>query len=188
MNGVTELLEATRRGDKAAEAALFALVYDDLRRLARRHLHSGMPARLQTTSLVNETYLRLAGSQGLPYRDRGHLFAVASRAMRQIAVDHARAAMTLKRGGDQGAAITLEDHLAADDTQERPEQILALDQALERLAAFNPRMAQLVELRFFGGFELEEIEPMLEVTTRTLKRDWRIARAFLYDALSDESA
>jgi RNA polymerase sigma factor (TIGR02999 family) len=183
---VTELLEASRQGDKSAEAALFTLVYDDLHRLARRHLNRGIPARLQTTSLVNETYLRLAGSGQLPYRDRGHLFAVASRAMRQIAVDHARAALSLKRGGDQ-AAVTLDELVAEDPGQDRPEQLIALDQALDSLAALSPRMAQMVELRFFGGFELEEIAPMLEVTSRTLKRDWRVARAFLYDALNDES-
>jgi RNA polymerase sigma factor (TIGR02999 family) len=186
MPQVTELIEATRRGDKAAEATLFSLVYDDLRRLARRHLRAGMPARLQTTSLVNETYLRLAGAKGLPYRDRGHLFAVASRAMRQIVVDHARAALAGKRGGGL-AAVTLEDGLAADPAQERPERLVALDEALDRLAQFNPRMAQVVELRFFGGLELEEIEPLLEVTTRTLKRDWRSARAFLHELLHDEA-
>lgn len=186
MPHVTELIEATRRGDKVAEGQLYSLVYDDLRRMARRHLRARMPARLQTTSLVNETYLRLAGANGLPYRDRGHLFAVASRAMRQIVVDHARAALAGKRGGGQ-AAVTLDDAVAADVAHDRPERIVALDEALDRLAQFNPRMAQVVELRFFGGLELEEIEPLLEVTARTLKRDWRSARAFLHDLLRDEA-
>lgn len=186
MESLTELLQAARGGDKVAEGALFTVIYDDLRRLARRHLSAGPSRYLQTTSLVNETYLRLAGAAGLPYRDRGHLFAVASKAMRQIVVDHARAALTQKRGGDQ-AQVTLDDAISIDDAQERPGLVLALDQALDQLAQFNPRMAELVELRFFGGFDLEEIGAMLQVTSRTLKRDWRVARAILYDALNHES-
>lgn len=184
MRSVTDLLEATRRGNKGAEAALFNLVYDDLRVVARRLLQGGMPNRLQTTSLVNETYLRIAGVDGLPFNDRGHLFAVAARAMRQITVDHARAALTHKRGGGV-APIELADHLAAAEHAD-PAQVVALDDALERLAAYNARMAQVVELRFFGGFELDELVPLLGVGARTLKRDWRVARAFLHDLLKDE--
>lgn len=185
MAEVTELLVAAQGGDKAAESELFALIHTELRALARRHLNSGMPRLLQTTSLISETYLRLATAAGLPYRDRGHLFAVASRAMRQIMVDHARAALTMKRGGDL-APVTMDDLIAGEDMREHPQLVIALDQALEKLALSNPRMAKLVDLRFFGGFDLEEIALMLDVTSRTLKRDWRVARVFLYEALSHE--
>ncbi len=181
-NNITQLLEAACSGDKSAEASLFDLIYNDLRELARKHLRTNMPARLQTTSLVNESYLRLAAAESWKYRNRGHLFAVASRAMRQIVVDHARAALTQKRGEGK-AAVTLDEFIANHESSQQPEMILALDGALAQLASANPRMAKLVELRFFGGFELSEIEPMLSVTARTLKRDWRVARAFLYDAL-----
>ncbi len=187
MESVTDLLEATRHGDQAASNALFTLIYDDLRALARRHVGASAPARLQTTSLVNEACLRLVGASALPFRDRRHLFAVAARAMRQIAVDHARTALTQKRGGGI-KPLELQEQLAGAQLPEDSDQVVALDEALDRLAEFNPRMAQIVELRFFGGLDLEDIEPLLGVGTRTLKRDWRVARAFLYDILNDERA
>jgi RNA polymerase sigma factor (TIGR02999 family) len=186
MQSVTTLLEATRAGDKAAEHALFGMLYQDLRALARKHLAGRAPRHLQTTSLIHETYLRLAGENGLPHRDRAHLFAVASTAMRQIAIDHARAALTHKRGAGQGAATLDPDRMHATPLVDHPEHLLALEQALTQLESVSARMSKLVELRFFGGFELEEIGELLGVTARTLKRDWRVARAILYEVM-DES-
>jgi RNA polymerase sigma factor (TIGR02999 family) len=189
MRTITELLEASRSGDAAAESKVFDAVYQDLRAIAHRHLHKDRALRLQTTSLVHETYLKLANGQALDFRDRAHLLCTASRAMRRILVDRARALMSEKHGsGASDLPLEYAVQLADVDLHDKPAHLLALDDALDKLSAFNARMAQLVELKFFGGFELTEIEPMLEVSERTLKRDWRVARAFLYDAMHDEFA
>jgi RNA polymerase sigma factor (TIGR02999 family) len=183
---VTELIQLSLDGDKAAEGALYDMVYADLHQIAQRHLRAHFPARMQTTSLVNETYLRLAQAQTLSIRDRAHLLATASKVMHQIVISHARAACAQKRGGaDQ--PISLDAQLHQPDEQENYQSVLALDDALTQLAKLSPRMAELVQLRFFGGLELTEIAPILGVTDRTLKRDWRTARAFLYDVLKDHA-
>jgi RNA polymerase sigma factor (TIGR02999 family) len=177
---VTLLLHAVRKGDEAALGALFALLYGELHALAHRQLGGGS---LGTTAVVHEAYLKLLGSESLSAQDRGHFFALAARVMRQILVDHARARSARKRGG--GAAhLPLDEALdAAREADASAASLLDLDAALARLAALDERLARLVELRFFGGFEVEEAALLLGVTSRTLRRDWRKARAFLYDEL-----
>jgi RNA polymerase sigma factor (TIGR02999 family) len=160
------------------------LVYRELRVIARRHLAIGSggaaPPTLATTALVHEAYLKLASAHHPAWRDRSHFLALASRAMRQILVDRARKRATVKRGG-AFALVTLDDEaLAAED---RPEELLALDEALDRLTAVSPRLGRLVELRFFGGLSEEEIADVLQVTTRTVQRDWAKARMLLRRAL-----
>lgn len=176
---LTELLRSARDGDKSAADRLFTLIYDDLHRLAAGQLigHGG----IATTSLVHETYLRLSRPQALDLQDRQHLFAVAARAMRQIIVNRARSRLASKRGGG-APEVTLS---AADSAplEQQDAQLLALDQALEQLAQAEPRLAQLVELRFFGGMELPEAGATLGLSATTLKRDWRKARAFLHASI-----
>ncbi len=188
MQSVTELIQLSQTGDKAAEDSLYQMIYSDLHRIAQRHLRSNAPTRMQTTSLVNETYLRLAQAEALSIRDRAHLLATSSRIMRQIIISHARAASAHKRGGaEQPIAFDTKAQAAISESQDY-ESVLALDAALVQLGQVSPRMAELVQLRFFGGLELSEIEPILGVTERTLKRDWRTARAFLYDQLKDHAS
>lgn len=179
---ITQWIRAARLGDAAAGERLFQAVYADLKRIARHHLAGQPPnATLSTTALVNETYLRLARPESLELNDRTHFFSVASRAMRQILVDHARRRNAEKRGGGQ-LAVELDEarHGASDQTVE----LLALERALERLESFDARLARVVEWRFFGGLSLEQIAATLGLTDRTVKRDWRKARAFLFDQLS----
>ena len=179
---ITQWIRAARLGDAEAGERLFRAVYSDLKRIARHHL-AGRPsdATLSTTALVNETYLRLARPDNLELNDRTHFFSVASRAMRQILVDHARRRNAEKRGGGQ-LAVELDEarHGAADQTVE----LLALERALERLESFDARLARVVEWRFFGGLSLEQIAATLGLTDRTVKRDWRKARAFLFEQLA----
>ena len=178
---LTELIHEARAGSKPAADRLFTLVYDDLHRLAARQLQpfGGMA----TTSLVHETYLKLARPAALALNDRQHFFAVAARAMRQIAINHVRERLASKRGGG-AAVVTLG---AADSVAVGTEgsDLLALDAALDRLADSDARLAQLVELRFFGGMSLEEAGAAIGLSPTTLKRDWRKARAFLHGAIGD---
>ena len=178
---LTELIHEARSGSKPAADRLFTLVYDDLHRLAARQLQpfGGMA----TTSLVHETYLKLARPAALELNDRQHFFAVAARAMRQIAINHVRERMAGKRGGG-AVVVTLgaADSVAADA---EGNDLLALDAALDRLADADARLAQLVELRFFGGMSLEEAGAAIGMSPSTLKRDWRKARAFLHGAIGD---
>jgi RNA polymerase sigma factor (TIGR02999 family) len=171
---VTVLLHAVRGGDSQALDRLVPLVYDELRALAQRELNREAPGHtLHATALVHEAYLKLAGG-GLPATDRAHFLAIASRSMRQLLVDHARRRKALKRGGDL-VRTTLTD--AAGPMNVRPEELIALDEALEKL---DPRQRQIVELRFFAGMEEKEIAEVLEVSSRTVRRDWVKARAWLY--------
>jgi RNA polymerase sigma factor (TIGR02999 family) len=164
--------------------ALVPLVYAELRAIAHRRLAAvgGRAAQgtLATTALVHEAYLKLARGRRGPWRDRAHFLSVAAIAMRQILVDRARARATRKRGG-VGAAATLDDDaVAADD---RPDALLEIDDALDRLAAVSPRLARLVVLRFYGGMSDGEIAAALDVTVRTVQRDWLKARMLLRRAL-----
>lgn len=175
---VTRLLVAARSGDSKALDELYPLVYQDLHGVAHRALRGGGPGdTLNTTALVHEAYLKLHGSARFEPQDRRHFFAVAARAMRQIIVDHARRRAAEKRGGSlqrvdlDAATIATEDSGAA---------VLALEDALQKLAALDGRLAQVVELRFFGGLSVEETADVLQVDARTVKRDWRKARAVLY--------
>jgi RNA polymerase sigma factor (TIGR02999 family) len=181
----TLLIAAARAGDKAAEARLFEHVYADLHRLARRHLRDSGASDTRATSLVHEVYLRLARGSGLALNDRAHFFAVATRAMRQIVIDHVRQRLTDKRGGGI-APVSLDSALVA-IAEGRDEDVLMLDAALERLASVDQRLAQLVELRFFGGLQFEELADATGMSERTLKRDWTKARAFLYREMKQQA-
>lgn len=178
---ITELIGKARGGDRDASERVFALLYDELRRLAAGQLRGDDAMR--TTSLVHEAYLKLAHHGALAVNDRGHFFAVAARVMRQIVIDHVRARAALRRGGDVQFApmeTTAMQAAAAD----RGEEVLALDAALERLAVIDAPLAALVEMRFYGGLELAEIAGVQERSERSLKRDWRRARAFLQCEIS----
>ena len=179
---------ASGDSDRTRRDALESLspaVYAELRAVAHRRLSGGgsRPAggTLGTTALVHEAYLKLAGGSAGPWRDRAHFLAVAAIAMRQILVDRARARASHKRGGALANATLDEDAVAVDD---RPELLLEIDDALERLAAVSPRLARLVELRFYGGLSEDEIAAALAVTVRTVQRDWVKARMLLQRALA----
>ena len=177
----TMLLAAARDGDKASEARLFERVYADLHHLAKRQLRAANRQAEHATSLVHEVYLRLAHN-GLALNDRRHFFAVASRAMRQIVIDHARSRLTDKRGGGVDP-ISFDSALDIAATG-HDEELLKLDAALQRLTAIDPRLGEFVELRFFGGLRFEELAEATGMSERTLKRDWTKARAFLYRELA----
>lgn len=178
---ITALLVAHGDGQADALDRLVPLVYQDLRRMARGHLRRRRPDdTLNTTGLVHEVYVRLVDQSRATWRDRGHFFAVSAIAMRQIVVDHARRRARLKRGGDQ-VLVPLED--AADPAEREAEQVMAIDQALGKLAAIDPRLARVVECRFFAGLSEEETAAALQVSVRTAQREWFKARAWLRDAL-----
>ncbi|MBL8986984.1 MAG: sigma-70 family RNA polymerase sigma factor [Gemmatimonadetes bacterium] len=179
-----ELLHAVRTGRPEAVASLFQVVYDDLRRIAHRQLARGAPTTLSTTELVHEAYLRLIDGGEVQWRDRAHFAAIASRAMRYLLVDRARARTAQKRGG-RDQPITLDDDRPV-DVGAGPEELVAIDEALERLAAADPRLGQLVEYRFFAGMNYEEIAEVTGLSVPTAKRDWARARAWLYRFLRDE--
>ena len=181
---VTSLLSEVRRGNRGAESKLIPLIYDELRRLAayymrgERHDHT-----LQTTSLVHEAFLRLSKQQEVAWQNRGHFFAIAGTLMRRILVDHARAHHRSKRGGGQ-KQVSLDE--APLFTEERSEELLQLDRALNRLTEEHPRQGQIVELRFFGGMSIEEVTAALQISPKTVKRDWSVARAWLYREIRNE--
>lgn len=187
MAELTELIRLARGGDKLATDRLFAAVYADLHRLAARQVR-GNAGGMRTTSLVHEAYFKLARPEALEVNDRQHFFAVAARAMRQLVIDHARQRAAGKRGGG-APAVALEDAPEVELLPiARDVDLLALDDALGRLAQLDPRLLELVELRFFGGLELEEIAALSGRSERTLKRDWRKARAFLQVHLAGDIA
>ncbi|MGE0441193.1 MAG: sigma-70 family RNA polymerase sigma factor [Gemmatimonadales bacterium] len=174
---VTQLLSRVASGEEGALDQLFPLVYAELRRAAEGALRAERPGHtLQPTALVHEAYLKLVGGS-IPSRDRGHFLSIAARAMRQILVDHARRRRAAKRGAGE-APVPLEIEVAGAGMP--VDELIALDDALERLSAVNPRLRRVVELRYFGGLSEEEIATILEVTTRTVQRDWTKARAWLY--------
>ena len=172
---VTRLLQRARDGDARALGDAYAAVYEELKRAARLQLRRGR-GPLDTTVLVHEAYLKLAGSAPLEVNDRHHLLALSARAMRQVLVDQARNAQALKRGNGQGA-VTLTASIASGE--QAVVEVLALDELLGALQKVDARAAQIVELRYFGGYEEEEIAGMLGISYRTVRRDWRKARAFL---------
>lgn len=179
---VTGLLLAWSRGDRGALDALVPLVYGELRRQADRYLRrQRIGHTLQATAVVNEAFLKLIDQTSVSWKDRSHFFAVASRAMRQILVDHARRRHAGKRGGD-ATRVVLEDGTAS--VQPRGVDLMALDDALARLEALDPGQAHLVELRFFGGLTVEETAVVLGCSPATVKRAWSSARAWLYGQLS----
>jgi RNA polymerase sigma-70 factor (ECF subfamily) len=179
---ITELLQRMRAGETDAASKLMPLVYSDLRRLAAVHLKRERGNHtLQPTALVHEVFLRLAGGQNVDWQSRAHFFAVAAGSIRHILVDHARGSKSFKRGG---ALQRVEFDKAFLYVEERSAEVLALNEALDRLAEFSPRQSQMVEMRFFGGLNEEEIASVQGVSARTVKRDWRIARAWLRAHLS----
>jgi RNA polymerase sigma factor (TIGR02999 family) len=181
---ITRLLVSISAGDRHALNRLFPVVYAELRALAHRQLARFRPGdTLQTTALVHEAYLKLVGTARPGWNDRRHFFAVASRAMRQISVDYARTQSAQKRGGDAPALTLDEQHLPIVD---RAHELVRLDQALTELESLSERPARVVELRFFGGLSVEETAAVMELSERTVKREWQKARAFLFDALRRE--
>jgi RNA polymerase sigma factor (TIGR02999 family) len=185
-NDITQLLLAWGKGDQNAFDALVPLVYDELRKLARNYMR-GQPAghTLQTTALVNEAYLRLIDSSRVNWQNRTHFFAVSAQLMRRVLVDFARAKASQKRGGER-IQITLDEKIEAASGENT--DLVALDEALQELAKLNARQSQIVELRYFGGLSEEEIAETLKISTRTVRRDWSIARAWLYRKLSEPPA
>jgi len=183
---VTQILHDWSGGDARAPERLMPFVYDELRRLARAFLSRERDGHtLQPTALVNEAYLRLVGQRSVNWQNRAHFYGIAASMMRRVLIDHARAHATEKRGG---AAV----HLSLEDVQvpleERAAGLLALDEALGRLALMDERKCKVVEMRFFGGLSDEEIAEALGVTTRTVLRDWKKARLWLYRELSESES
>jgi RNA polymerase sigma factor (TIGR02999 family) len=175
---VTRLLVDVRAGNKDAEAKLLAVLYDELRRLAASYMRRERPDHtLQPTDLVHEAYLRLVAQREQNWQNRAHFMGISAHVMRQILVDHARKHDGPKRGG-QMQFLPFDEALVA-GTQ-RPRDLVALDEALSRLEAFDRRQGQVVEMRYFGGLSEEEIGQVLGLSVRTVKRDWNVARAWLY--------
>ena len=184
MGEITQLLSAAAGGDQQAGHQVLPLIYDELRKLAAHKLAAETPGQtLQATALVHEAYLRLVGQDpGQKWDGRGHFFAAAAEAMRRILVDHARARHADKRGGRWTRVELADWHNVA----QPPEQVLALNEALDRLAAAEPEKARLVTMRFFGGMTLDEAADALGISLRTADRWWLFARSWLYTELLDE--
>ena len=181
---VTQLLNASADGDREAFDQLFPIVYSGLRRIAHRRMQGERSDHtLNTTALVHEAYLKLVDLDRIQYKGRAHFFAVAAQAMRNILVSYAYRRKTAKRGGDQ-AKLPLDDVVVM--TEERAEEVLALDEALQRLKHLNERGHQVVECRFFGGMSIEETAIALDISPATVKRDWNLARAWLNRELRDD--
>jgi len=182
---VTLLLHALRHGDRAAEEELLPLVYGELHRLARRYMRRERPNHtLQPTALIDEAYMRLAKAP-IEWQNRAHFIAVAANAMRRILVDHARAHMAAARGGDF-RQVEWTDALGL--PVERSHELIALDAALERLEKLNPRQAKVVELRYIGGLSFEEVGEVLNLSPRTAKSDWAVARLWLFKEIGPANA
>ncbi|HET6567257.1 MAG TPA: sigma-70 family RNA polymerase sigma factor [Rhodothermales bacterium] len=180
---VTQLLHEASQNNREAIDRLFPLVYNELRVLARRqHFAFSDVETLNTTALVHEAYLKLVGNEIQDWKDRSHFFGVAASAMRHILLDYVKARKTQKRGGGL-PHIPLDDDLILTDTE--AEELLALNEALERLEKINPRQGKVVECRFFGGMTVEEAATVLDISPATVKRDWHQAQVWLYRELRD---
>jgi RNA polymerase sigma factor (TIGR02999 family) len=178
---ITTLLAQAKQGDADAESNLVPLIYNELRAIARNYMRRERADHtLQATVLVHEAFLQLVGDSKIEWQNRAHFFALASRVMRRILVDHARAAHAQKRPGAR-QKVELESGLVFVEAQSA--DLLALDAALERLAAWDPRQSSIVEMRFFAGLSFEEIAEVLGISERTAKRDWMMARNWLYRKL-----
>jgi RNA polymerase sigma factor (TIGR02999 family) len=181
---ITEILRSWGGGETEAADQLLPLVYEELRRLARSYMRRERPGQtMSPTVLVHETYLRLAEQKRVDWQNRSHFYGIAAKMMRRILIDHARARATGKRGG---AAL----RLSLDQIEVSPEQdatdLIALDEALNKLAAFDERKARVVELLYFGGLKHEEAAQVLDVNEKTIRRDWEVARRWLYRELAAE--
>ena len=178
---VTQLLIDWSKGDRAALDQLMPLVNAELRRLAAHYMRRERPGHtLQTSALVNEAYLRLIDQKSVNWQSRAHFFGIAAQLIRQILIDHARKRQSAKRGGAQQVSLGE----TAVVSRERSIELLALDEALDRLAAFDPRKARIVELRFFGGLNLDETAEVMGISSPTVQREWRSAKAWLHHSLS----
>jgi RNA polymerase sigma factor (TIGR02999 family) len=178
---VTTLLLNWREGDESAVAELLPLIYNELRRLARRQMAGEREGHvLQATALVNEAFIRLVDLKQIRWRDRAHFFAMSARVMRRILVEHARARAFQKRGGGAAHVTLDETHL----TQSTPDQLVALDDALKALAVVAERKARVVELRYFGGLSVEETAAVLDISAETVMRDWKYAKTWLLRELT----
>ena len=179
---VTQLLVAWGDGDQAALDELMPLVYEELRRLARRYMSKERPGHtLQTSALVHEACLRLVDQKNIHWQDRAHFFGIAARLMRQVLVDYARKRRYAKRGGD-ARRVPLDEAMIV--SEERAADVVALDDALKSLAEIDPRQSEIVELRFFGGLSIEETAEVLNVSPGTIMRDWTLAKAWLRRAIT----
>ena len=179
------MLLAWSNGDKSALERLIPVVHNELHRLAHRYMNRERPGHmLQTTALVNEAYLRLIDTSHVRWQNRAHFFAVSAQLMRRILVDVARSRNYLKRGGN-AVQVSLDEALAI--SPERDTDLVALDEALEALAAIDERKSRVVELRFFGGLNIEETAEVLKVSADTVMRDWRLAKVWLLRRLSSEN-
>ena len=184
---LTGLLIEWGQGDKAALDRLTPLVYDEIRRIAHRYVQREREGQtLQTTALVNEAYLRLAGSANVAWQNRAHFYAVTAQVMRRILIDQARRRHYVKHGGEaQRVAFEVAISEAALMSQPRAAELLALDEALDELAKLDSRKSRVVELRYFGGLNIEETAQVLEVSPMTVRRDWRAAKAWLFRRMRD---
>ena len=179
---ITKLLLEWRAGDAKALDRLMPLVYHELRRMADYYLRNERPGHtLQPSALVNEAYLRLVDHEGIDWQNRAHFFGVAAQAMRRILVDHARSRNYQKRGG-AAQRVSLDE--AATLSADRAGELIALDEALSELEKIDPRKSRIVEIRYFGGFSIEETAALLDVSTATVSRDWETAKAWLLRELS----
>jgi RNA polymerase sigma factor (TIGR02999 family) len=190
---ITDALSALRRGAPEAMGQLMPLVYRKLKRIAHRQLGAEAGGHtLSTTAVVHEAYLRLAGQENAQWVDRGQFFAIAARTMRRILIDYARQHQATRRGGPGRSAVALE-FLEYGDSQaisipDRAESLIALEEALDGLRQMDERLASVVECRFFAGLSEVETSEALGVSQRTVARDWRMARAWLHEALRDDTA
>lgn len=183
---VTQILLDWSNGDKAALDRLMPVVYSELRRLANRYMRRERPGQtLQTTALVHEAYVRLVDYKNMRWQDRAHFYAVAAQVMRRILVDRARARNAAKRG-DAARRVSLAEADAV--SNEQAADILDLDQALKELEELDPRKSQIIELRFFGGLNIDETAEVLGISPTTVQREWRSARAWLYKAIAEKNA
>jgi RNA polymerase sigma-70 factor, ECF subfamily len=183
---ITQLLIAWSDGNQAALDKLYPLVYDELHRLARRYMSRERRGHtLQTTALINEAYVRLVDQKHVHWANRSHFFAISARIMRRVLIDHARRHAYAKRGGG-ARQVSLEE--TATVAQEAASDLVRLDEALKSLAQMDPRRSQVVELRYFGGLNNEEIAGVLKISKNTVTRDWNMARAWLYQQLSGSLA
>jgi RNA polymerase sigma-70 factor (ECF subfamily) len=184
-DNLTDLLRECRGGDKAALDRLMPIVYDELRRIAHRYVqHERDGHTLQTSALVNEAYLRFAVQRKMDWQNRAHFFAVTAQVMRHILIDHARRRRYAKHGGDV-RQIPIDD--AAEMSLQRAGELIALEEALDQLAKLDRRKSQVVELRYFGGFSLEETAQVLDISLMTVRRDWRAAKAWLYRSMKNDA-
>jgi RNA polymerase sigma-70 factor (ECF subfamily) len=183
-DNLTGLLMEWHEGDKSALDRLTPLVYNELRRIAHRYVQRERNGHtFQTTALVNEAFVRLAGAEEVAWQNRAHFFAVCAQVMRHILIDHARRRRYAKRGGE-AQQVSLADADAM--TPQRAAELVALDEALEELSRIDPRKARVVELRYFGGLSLEETAQVVELSEMTVRRDWRAAKAWLYRRMKAE--